>query len=347
MTPTREEIESKARELYVAEQYRCGTPQLADLNPSVEELKESGFYMLAGNLLMREGDEYKDYLMEELGENPSDVEEKPKPFEFNIEEGERTGTIVVGGKGTGKSNLAKLLVDQYMRHGNVVKVFDVSKTWLKSSIPQYIEVVPNATYDISLYQSVVFDLSKLYPRQVKAFINLIIASEFQLQVNTPEHKRKWIIYVFEDSAVGLPRNRLTSKQSEELLRLMSVGRNYSLGYLAIIQRPSLLDVSVFELAFQRYISRLDGENDKRKIRAYIEKEYVDMLDSLKIGDFLYDIGDKTKKISTPLFTATSEPKKLVTQQQCTPQEPNLAIGYVIIGLAFLSWLILLIQWLRG
>lgn len=321
LTPTKQQLEEKALELWRSDQVRSGCMELAETNPEYEELIEGGYVALAQNLLMRNDSTYKDYLESELGQNVEDYRNEVKPFDFDVEEGKRTGTMIIGGRGTGKSNLAKIIAEQYMEGGSVVKVFDVSRTWLESSIPSYVEVTQNTAYlDIELYESVVFDLSRLYPKQVKNFVTQIIAKEFEIQVNTPKNMRNWIIYVFEDSAVSLPRNRLTSREGEELLRLMSVGRNYDLGYLAIVQRPSLTDVTAFELSFQKYFGRLDGENDKRKIRSYIGKDYVDMLDSLEIGEFLYDKGDSTKKISTPLFSSDLKPRRLETPSRLTPQQ---------------------------
>jgi hypothetical protein len=51
-TPNKNEIEARARELYVQDAYRNGAPQLADLNPSTEELVESGFMTVAASELM-------------------------------------------------------------------------------------------------------------------------------------------------------------------------------------------------------------------------------------------------------------------------------------------------------
>jgi hypothetical protein len=53
-TPTKAEIEAYARELYVNECYRNGNPQLADINPELSELRETGLLSVAQSELMRD-----------------------------------------------------------------------------------------------------------------------------------------------------------------------------------------------------------------------------------------------------------------------------------------------------
>jgi len=337
-TPSKSAIESKARELYAQDQLKAGCSELASINPEREELRESGYIMLAQNLLMRDSDVYKQHIISELGENPEQFKAKAQSFDFDVVEGLRSGTAIIGGRGTGKSNLCKLIVKEYIAKGCTVKVFDVSKAWLENTpIPNYVEAVPNAVLDIPLYRSTIFDLSRLHVKTIKSFVAQVVAREFELQVNIPE--RKPIIYCFEDSVISIPKNRLSSLEAEELLRLIAVGRNFDLGYVAIMQRTALTDTTLLELSAQKYIGRLDGKNDKRNLKPYID-EAVQQLDGLQIGDFIYDFGDTTKKISVPLFTSESKPKRIEpTSLEQQPQDANLILGYLVIALIFLGTLL--------
>ena len=340
-TPKQSEIEKRARELWFQDRLRREGSQALTINPEVEELREEGFLMLAQHELMRDTDQYEEYLAKEIGQNIEDLREKPKRFDFDLNEALLSGCFIAGGKQCGKTNLAKNLADLFMKHGHIVKAFDLSQQWLDSSIPYSIEV--NQPYlEIPLYRSVVFDLSRLYASQIKTFITQILAKEFSLQVAMPKHERKWVVYFFEECQVLIPSGKLRSKESQEVLRLLTSGANYNLSYVAITQRPSTVDTTVMELTFQKYFARLDGENDKRKIKTYIES-YADMLDSLKLGEFIYDKGNETKKVATELFASTTKPRRLqqpsLTIQQPQPQQPqqpNLTVGYLIIALAFVG-----------
>lgn len=335
-TPTKAEIETKALELWRSDQVSNGCIEALELTPELEELKESGFYMLAQNLLMRNEDSYKEHLARELAENVEDFEVKPQAFDFDLNEALKSGVFIAGGKQCGKTNLAKTLADLFMKHGCIVKVFDTSQQWLDSSVPYIIEV-NQPLLDIPLYESVVFDLSRLYASQIKAFITQVLSKEFSLQVVTPKHERKWIVYVLEECQILIPQGKLRNKESQEVLRLLTSGANYNLSYVAITQRPSTTDTTVMELAFQRYFARLDGENDKRKIKTYI-KDYAQQLDSLNVGEFIYDMGHTTKKIATEQFASASTPRRLAMPQPKPQQleQPNIILGYAVLALGFIG-----------
>jgi len=108
-----------------------------------------------------------------------------------------------------------------------------------------------------------------------------------------------------------PQGHLRSNEAQQILRLMTTGRNYNLGYIAITQRPALCDTSVFELTFQKYFARMNGENDLRKVANYIGAKAYD-LEKLRLGEFFYDKGTKTKWITTKEFKAKTKPQALTT-----------------------------------
>jgi len=236
---------------------------------------------------------------------------KPSDFEIDVNEALRSGVFICGGKGTTKTNLAKIITDKLLRLGYVVKVFDISKAWLKSSIPYVYEITMNIRMDTSLYRSVIFDLSRLLPKDAKRFISLILAAEWDMQVRLTEQQRRWIVYVFEETQMLTPQGHLRSNEAQQILRLMTTGRNYNLGYIAITQRPALCDTSVFELTFQKYFARMNGENDLRKVANYIGAKAYD-LEKLRLGEFFYDKGSETKWITTEEFKAETVPQVLST-----------------------------------
>lgn len=278
---------------------------------------------------MRDSDAYREHIVSELKEN---LEQKPQAFDFDVSEGLKSGTMIIGGRGTGKSNLAKHIVKQLIDNGCIIRIFEVSNAWLSDTpIKNIAEIVPNSVLDIPLNESVTFDLSRLHVKQIKAFVAQIVATEYEIQSNTPKEQRKPKIFVFEDSVISLPKNRLTSIEAEEILRLITVGRNFDLSYIGIVQRPALTDTSLFELSSQKFIGRLDGQNDKKKLRNYIDREYIDMLDSLSIGEFVY----KTKKIAIPLFDSSVKPRRLKATENTTEQG-NQILGYLLLGLLFVG-----------
>lgn len=300
--PKHKQIVQKAVEMWRQDRIRANDPSF-DIIPELCELKEEGYISSARSMLMR--NKYRNYR-----EN-KDYLENIEGLRFDIQEGKRTGTCIIGSKGCGKTNLAKLLADIYMKEGCYVKVFDISQQWLTSSISKYVEVKLEHNASLNLSESIVFDLSRLYPMQAKEIIANLIGKEFLMQVNVPKEQRRTIIYFLEECQMLLPQGHLRSKEAQEILRLMSVGRNFSLGYVALTQRAALMDTSVFELSFQKYFGRCDGQNDKRKIQNYVE-DRVTELERLEIGEFLYDVGSKTQKIDTPRFESKIRPMQVET-----------------------------------
>ena len=311
-TPKREQIKKRAFEINAQRNHN-----ISSIIPEVSELQESGIYEQAKRELMTsETTQYRSYIESEaralgLIEDRIQLEKQTKPYDFEIdlEEAKRSGVFICGGKGTTKTNLAKIMADKFLKLGYVVKVFDISKAWLKSSLPQFYEVKGTHTVDIDIYQNAIYDLSRLTPKHVKKFITNVLAREWKIQVDLEEDQRKWIVYVFEEVQSLIPQGSLRSNEAQVVLRLLTSGRNYNLGFIAITQRPALTDTSVFELCFQRYFARLDGQNDKAKVANYIGAKAYD-LEKLKLGEFFYDKGDQTKWIQTREFKAKMKPKKL-------------------------------------
>jgi hypothetical protein len=313
-TPKRQDIIERAFEIRQKRNYN-----VSSITPEVEELAEDGTLIEARDSLMRnEESEFLDYLEKEantLGyilakEKVVDGRQrKPFDFEIDLEEALRSGVFISGGKGTTKSNLAMTIAEMLMQKGITIKVFDISQAWRKSSIPKIYELRNNTNITINLYESAVYDISRLTPKEAKDFINKFLANEWNLQISIPEEKRKPIVYTFEEVQMLLPSWSLRNIDAQQVLRLLTSGRNYKLGFIAVTQRPALCDTSVFELSFQRYFARMDGQNDLKKVANHIGAKARE-LQNLKLGEFLYDMGTQTKWIATAEFRSSVKPQKI-------------------------------------
>lgn len=358
-TPTKNEIIERAFAIHHSRNH-----SISSINPEVSELKESGTYEEAKRELMRSEDsEYQTYIEKEaarLGLISDKVEGEVCGFEIDIEELVRSGLSIAGGKGTAKSNLAMIIADKLLRKGFVVKVFDISRVWeKKSSVPNLIQVKNDSSLRIDLYQSTIFDLSRLTPKACKDFISKVLQLEWNYQLDVAEEERKTIIYVFEEVQFLVPQGSLRSNEAQYVLRLMTTGRNFQLGYIGITQRPALSDTSVFELSFQRYFSRMDGQNDIKKVSNYVGAEKAGQLQNLRLGQFYYDRGAETKLIETEEFKSRVKPSKVwqtepevktELQEQAEPQKTDLLqlaqwglqigsllIFLIVVAIAFSSW----------
>ena len=346
-TPKAEDVIAKAFEINAKRNHN-----ITAITPEVEELKENGIWKEARDSLMRSEDsEYRTYIEKaatELGLIYEGTElakqTKPYPFEIDIQEALRSGVFISGGKGTTKTNLAKIIADRMLQLGHTVKALDISKAWLKSSIPHFYEVKSLYIPDIDFYKSIVYDLSRLTPKELKKFIAKFLEKEWNQQIAIPEHRRKWIIYVFEECQMLVPQGSLRSNEAQQTLRVMTSGRNFNIGYVALTQRPALTDASVFELSFQRYFARMDGENDKHKVAQYIGS-LAEKLEDLSLGEFFYDFGRTTKWIHTEEFKPQTKPRSLEIPSMPKPSIPTQLKPKHYDNGKSLSSIVLLLIWL--
>jgi len=241
---------------------------------------------------------------------------KPLPFPFDLNYFTETGLFLTSCPQHGKTNMAKWVVDYLMRCGWIVKVFDPSKAWLNSTIPTYQSVDNKATWQrlinpISI--STVFDVARIYPQWIPEFCSLIIQQDFELISHLP-YLLPWnIAYLFEECQFSMPSGSLRGTKYQEVLRVVSLGANFKLRYLAITQRPADTSTKMISRTGQKYVGCFFEDNDIGKLRKYFnwkQKEAWENLSSLEKGEFYYGMRDKIEKIETPLFTKEREPQYL-------------------------------------
>jgi energy-coupling factor transporter ATP-binding protein EcfA2 len=295
-TPTRQQIEQYARELYIQQCYRDGTPELADINPELNELREAGWLSLAQSELMtdtatRHTEQYEDYIQQ--CENL-----EKKPFAFDVETALTQGTTICGGRGCGKSTLAKQIVKQLQEHSVKVLAFDNSQAWLNSSIETVIRVTPNSQVESSL-DSAIYDLSMLTPAGQRRFIESQVQADYYQSVATAAKQRTSTVFIFEEAEIILGKTCNTTT-----LQLLSVGRNYRLSYLAVVQRLARLNTDAISLSGQLYVGKLHEINDLRKIKNWVSD--TEQLKSLELGDFIRYSEGKTELVHVQPFETTTE-----------------------------------------
>lgn len=227
---------------------------------------------------------------------------------FDLDEAMRTGVFISGTSGYGKTNLAFHLARIMMRKGTKVLVFDPSQAWYKSSVPSIYRITDYKDFVKKGYpeaDNIVYDLSILYVEQQKDVIKNIVKKEFMKAVNAKRRPNK--VFVFEECQLLIPQGRLRSSEAQEILRLITVGRNFNLRFILLTQRPATVDKTCVSLCGQKYLGRVDELNDIRYLRNWIGN-HVKKLPSLDVGQFIYDKGSETEIIKVPLFRSARKPR---------------------------------------
>jgi hypothetical protein len=309
-TPKREDIERLALELWQKDQYRNGCSELSETTPEYAELAESGYIMLAQNMLMR-GDNYREYIIRE--ENAQQLTEdtvdtltdqlKPQPFMVDTLELMKTGVFLTGTRQCGKSNLAKLIVQKLISEGKTVFIIDPTQVWQQDFDELSFLVVsePHGQTEITWnLESTIFDVSQLTPKSLQRFTELFCTALFNRAVATPKPLRPQIVATFEEAHTAMENNRLNGKAYQNTKRFLTQGGNYGLSFIAITQFPALVDKLPLKAAQQRYFGKTSEPNDLKYLRAYLG-ETVKQLASLPLGQFLYTHSGHLTRLQTEQF----------------------------------------------
>jgi len=299
-TPNKSEIEEKARELWHSDRFRGGDPSF-EVSPELDELREEGYLSLAQSYLMR--DRAKSEIEEYEGYNDlADLDDYP------IKEIMREGGFVIGGRGSGKTNLLKLLAYEALRIGVKVKVVDSALNWRDFPLPT-IKVRRKSTIVVKLNR--VYDVSRLAVLEIRNFVSEMMKRDFEEAVALKDAKLEPIplLYILEEIQNVIPSNTLRTLKFLEVSRFVTQGRNFGLSYLASVQRLSTTDTTLVEISGVKFWLKLEGENNLRKARSWLPKFVVWRLRDLEVGSAYLQIGSKVKLLRLPLF----ETKKVIAK----------------------------------
>jgi len=314
-TPRKEEIIAKALELYYYDMAKSGIQNVN--TPEISELSESGYLSSARSSLMHSLETQQS----EWIHNGSELESSDD-LKFDLEEAMKSGVLISGITGTGKSDLGMYLTDQLMKEGIIVVCFDSSQDWQKrSSIPQY-QTLTIPHIDAVPENSVIFDISRLSVQGRQNLIESFSELLYQYQVMNPS--RKEFFLVFEEGSSYFREGFMRGKRFGNTAMLMSEGRNYGVRFMVITQFFASLDKMSMRYMKQRYFGSTNEPRDVEYITRFFsreeKKEVGKTLRSLDAGSFLYMNGSRTEQIHIEPYRDAVHKEELFIPQ-CTPIEP--------------------------
>lgn len=229
-------------------------------------------------------------------------------MKFDIEEGKKSGVYFSGTSGSGKTTAAKKVIQALMEAGITCYIFDPSQAWVKDSPIKNVMVVQQVPtiLDFPEGTSYVFDISRLKVEEQKEVVSDFCKTIWTFQVNKPDTERKWMFVFFEEAQIYLQQNSMRSKSAAEVMRLITVGRNFKIRYGLITQFPSTIDKLPVKMTKQRYFGYTDEKNDKDYIRSFLGEE-CEKLKELKLGEFIYSYGGKMEHVQFPDFKDSTPP----------------------------------------
>ena len=119
----------------------------------------------------------------------------------------------------------------------------------------------------------------------------------------------------------IPNSALRSYSFQEISRFVTQGRNFGLSYIALTQRLASVDSNLVEISGLKYFGKTEGDNNRRKAKAWLPKEYLNQAKDLKTGEFLQQYGSKITLEKVSLFQSPTEPQLYIEPQK--PRKPTL------------------------
>jgi len=307
-TPRKEEIIAKALELYYYDMAKSGIQNVN--TPEISELCESGYLSSARSSLMHNLETQHSEWIHNGSESENFVD-----FQFDDAEAMRTTSFVSGSRGVGKSDVAMRIAQELHNEGITVIVFDPSMDWLKrSSIAQYFTVKPFSDLPIP-ETSTIFDISRLTPNQAQQTVERFCKMLFEFQVDTAV-KRFYI--VFEEAQIYFPLSALSSKNTQNTMRLLTVGRNFNVSMCAISQFPALVSKELIKHSGQLFLGYASEPNTLTYWKGILGKK-AEQLKELDNGEFIYFNRNKISKINIEPFESNTVKTRIeVPEPQTLP-----------------------------
>ena len=219
------------------------------------------------------------------------LERTRKGFSFDVEEAFKSGFYLSGAPGSGKSDVAMYAIDELLKTGAIVYVLDPSQDWIErfSSI-KYIVTFKNPPYTLEEIQlkSGILDTSTLTVLQIQEVVDRFCWLLYKHQADIPKEKRRQIFLLFEEAQMAFPQGVMRAKRLQNVVRLITVGRNYKLRCGLVTQFASTVDKDVLKSCRQRYFGWTDEKNDCAYIGSIIGMEEANTLRYQKPGEFLYN-----------------------------------------------------------
>jgi len=285
-------ILERATEIWFQDQFKSGI--MNPNTPEINELKECGVWAQAISELMMDQPKHEVERFEEYIRNVENFERKQESkidgqaqeIPFDVKEAMASAFYCCGTRQlSGKTNLVKQLVKRLISNGIRVFVIDPSLAQLTNTPIHNFFRVPRGNGETTIKRvSTVFDVSKLGYGERFAFVKNFCKTLTDSHTNGypfPE------MVVFEECHCYLPNGCMRSKKYSDIVDFCTIGGNYGLSFGAVTQFSASVDKAIVKLAQQRFFGLTTEDNDKRYVKSFIGKKWMNELIRLQLGQFLY------------------------------------------------------------
>jgi len=223
---------------------------------------------------------------------------------------------IISNPQTGKTNLTKVIVSEYVRQGFPVqiKMFDTCQVFRHSFLESFKlqEINGNTSADYGGEDNIVFDMEYDDSEEIMQFIGRDLQRNFhknrEIKKNT--QLKKWTLYVIEEAQNSLGRYALSRSTGRFWMKAISEGANFGLGFLFVGQRAADISTSVIERSTVSFIGKTTGDNNIRKVKSLVGNDageeqlgipIHEACKTLELGQFIWWNGQEAWKFRCPLF----------------------------------------------
>lgn len=230
----------------------------------------------------------------------------------------RTGIVIAGGPGTGKSNAGKVLATQLMARPDIqVKITDSCQNWIHEfepiwyqSINEYTKIPEDIYYGEG---HILYDLEFTDYEMISDIVGSLISTDYALQreFKKSEVMSNWIVWVIEEAQNIIGRYALEGKRGKRWLTLISEGRNFNLRQIFIGQRLADISAKAVERCQGFLFGKMVGENDIKKIKGMAGAKDAGLheaIPELEIGEFIYWDGENPTLLFVPKYITNTKPR---------------------------------------
>lgn len=228
----------------------------------------------------------------------------------------RTGIVILGGKGCGKSNVAKIITSEIIRKQDTTiqcKIIDKCQNWVHGFEPILYQELDSETESIYFGDDhILFNAHFRSSKEIKMYAAKMVGMDYEMQWI---YKREglmdnWILYIIEEAQNILGRYGLTGKEGQEWMTFISEGRNFNMNFIFIGQRAADIAAQAVERCQGYFFGKMTGDNDLKKIQRICGKNEAihEIVPTLDVGQFIYWNGEEAKKfIDIPYYQVATKP----------------------------------------